>query len=295
MSGSDARCLSDLRGGLCGWLERCFPLSVWGALLLSVSFMATAAERVYSFGVVPQQSAAELAKDWVPFLKQVSERSGLNLRFATAPDIPTFEKRLAEGVYDFAYMNPYHFTEFNKAPGYRALAKEKNRQIKGILVTKKGSGIKTLADLKGQTLPFPAPAAFAASILPRAELRKQGVPFTTKYVSSHDSVYLAVARGIYVAGGGVTRTLEMLDPAVRNQLEVIWTTKGYTPHAFAVHPRIGTERNQVLQALEALSAEPEMSALFKVLGFSNGLAAARDADWDDIRQLHIQDMPVLAE
>jgi hypothetical protein len=42
------------------------------------------ATQPYSFGVVPQQSATRLARDWLPFLKVLSARSGIAPR-ATAP------------------------------------------------------------------------------------------------------------------------------------------------------------------------------------------------------------------
>jgi phosphonate transport system substrate-binding protein len=70
--------------------------------------------RSLSFGVVPQQSATELAKAWIPLFNVLSESAGLGLRFATAPSIPIFEQRLAAGEYDLAYMNPYHYTVFSQ-------------------------------------------------------------------------------------------------------------------------------------------------------------------------------------
>ena len=70
---------------------------------------------------MPQQSATKLARTWVPLLRLIQERSGMALRFATAPDIPTFEQRLAAGEYDLAYMNPYHYTVFHESPGFFAL------------------------------------------------------------------------------------------------------------------------------------------------------------------------------
>lgn len=146
--------------------------------LLLLSHGAYAAGKVYTFGVVPQQATSELADSWSPFLAWLSARSGVELRFVTAPDIPSFEKRLAKGEYDLAYMNPYHYTVFHKKPGYESLAKEKSRMLKGILVIRKDSPIKNLKELNGATLVFPAPAAFAASILPRAALRKEGITFT---------------------------------------------------------------------------------------------------------------------
>jgi phosphonate transport system substrate-binding protein len=265
-------------------------------VLMLLATAVGAADKVYTFGVVPQQSASELARSWGPLLNQVSVISGVKLRFATAPDIPTFERRLAEGVYDFAYMNPYHFTVFNKSPGYQAMAKESGRLLKGIVVAKKYGAVKTLAALNGQSMAFPAPAAFAATILPRAELRSEGIKLKANYLSSHDSVYLAVVKGIYPAGGGIQRTLEMIDPAIRDQLQVIWSTKGYTPHAIASHPKVEAQVTQsVLNALLALNKDPAGKALFAEVGFNKGVSVAANQDWDDVRRLRIDLLGELIE
>ena len=98
-----------------------------------------------TFGVVPQQSASKLASLWSPIADDLGRRTGHDIRFATAPDIPAFERRLAAGEYDLAYMNPYHFVVFNEQPGYRAVAHASDKRIHGILVTRKDSGIENLA------------------------------------------------------------------------------------------------------------------------------------------------------
>lgn len=264
-------------------------------LVLSVPLLARAAGKVYTFGVVPQQAAAELAETWSPMLAWLSARTGMELRFATAPDIPTFEKRLAQGSYDLAYMNPYHYTVFHQQPGYQPLAKEKDRRIKGILVVRKDSPVQGIQDLSGATLVFPSPAAFAASILPRAALRKKGVEFTPKFVSSHDSVYLNVTRGLYPAGGGIVRTLEMLEPEVRKDLRVLWTTPAYTPHAIATHPDLPKELVSKLRAAIAeMPNDPVAQKLLKLIGFK-GIEVAEDTDWNDIRQLNITELDTLIE
>jgi phosphonate transport system substrate-binding protein len=271
-----------------------FTALIFGILLI-LAPSAWAADKVYTFGVVPQQAASEMAETWAPFLAWVSAKSGVKLRFATAPDIPTFEKRLAQGEYDLAYMNPYHYTVFHKKPGYEALGREKDRRIKGILVVKKESPIKDIKELNGATLVFPAPAAFAASILPRAALRKEGIAFTPKFVSSHDSVYLNVARGLTPAGGGILRTLEMLDPAARSELRVLWTTPAYTPHAIAGNPRLPKAVAKKLQdTLVTMGDDPMGQKVLKLIGFK-GIEAAKDADWDDIRQLRITELDTLAQ
>lgn len=241
-----------------------------------------------SFGLVPQQSAKKLARLWTPIFNYLSEKTGETIRFSTAQDIPTFEKRVLAGDYDIAYMNPYHYTVFHKVPGYEAIVRQKDKRIKGIVVVRKDSTLKELSELDKSTLAFPSPAAFAASVLPRAKMELDGMQIDPKYVSSHDSVYLGVARGFFVAGGGVMRTFKNTAPEVREQLRVLWTTPGYTPHSIAVHPRVKPEIVAKLkQALIAMNDDPEGRKLLDSINF-NGMELAENGDWDDVRSLNIK-------
>jgi phosphonate transport system substrate-binding protein len=240
-----------------------------------------------SIGIVPQQNATKLARLWTPICKYLSKQTGYRFVFKTAKDIPTFEKRLAAGEYDIAYMNPYHYTVFSIDPGYRAIAKETNKHIQGIIVVKKDSPYQSIAELSGKTLAFPAPAAFAASVLPRAYLKTNQIEISPRYVRSHDSVYLTVSKGLYPAGGGIQRTFNNMPESIRQQLRILWKTPGYTPHAFAVHPRLpAAVVRDTASALIAMSTNEEGGNLLKNLNF-NPIGSAKDEDWDDVRELGI--------
>lgn len=263
--------------------------SLFLSLFVSLSASANDEVKQYSFGVVPQQSAKVLAKLWAPVLNYVGDKAGVKLQFKTAKNIPEFEKRLAAGDYDLAYMNPYHFTVFNASPGYKAMAVRKNQGIKGIMVVRKDSDISELSQLADSTLAFPAPAAFAASVLSRAELAGKDIPFTPKYVSSHDSVYLAVSKGLFPAGGGVMRTFNNTSPDVKDQLQVLWTSKAFTPHAVAAHPDVKQEDFlRIQQAFVAMVNDPDGRSLLKTLKIKHGLIVANDSDWDDVRGLGLE-------
>lgn len=265
------------------------------ALFLLAPLSLCGAAEPLSFGIVPQQSAKTLAGLWTPIVGYLSEKTGETIRFATAPDIPTFEQRVLAGDYDIAYMNPYHYTVFHERPGYEAIAKQADKEIRGIMVVRQDSEIDTLEDLAGLKLAFPSPAAFAASVLPRAEIKQRGIAFEPAYVSSHDSVYLGVARGFFPAGGGIERTFNNTDPAVKAQLRVMWKTQGYTPHAIAIHPRVGADVAQSLQqALIGMSEDPAGQALLEDINFQR-IEAARDSDWDDVRGLDIDLLDPLLE
>ncbi len=266
-------------------------------LMLSlVTPTALSAEaETYLFGVVPQQSASTLAQTWGPLLSDLSKELGVEMRFKTAPNIPEFEKQLEAGVYDFAYMNPHHFVVFNNSPGYRALAKARDKSIVGIVVKHKAADIFSLEQLENSTLAFPSPAAFAASVLPRAEFKKRNINITPRYVSSHDSVCQNVARGLFPAGGGVIRTLRAADKKFADQLEILWFSEGYTPHAIAAHPRISEYFSgrllSVLVDLENSDTGNEHLGRLKIKGWES----AEDSDWDDIRDLGIGALPTADE
>ncbi|MDD2699814.1 MAG: phosphate/phosphite/phosphonate ABC transporter substrate-binding protein [Sideroxydans sp.] len=257
-------------------------------LTITSSAGATAQLPTLTFGIVPQQSASKLAEKWAPLLSEIGRRAGVRLVFRTAPSIPVFEERLAKGEYDLAYMNPYHYVVFHKGNGFTAFAREKDRRIKGIIVVRKDSSIHQLADLKGMEVAFPAPAAFAASILPQAEFGRQHIPVEAKFVASHDSVYRAVASGLQPAGGGIQRTFEATPPEVRNHLRVLIETPSYTPHAFAAHPRVDTALIQkIVAAMQSMSDDATGINLLSPLAFK-GFSTAEDKDWNDIRALDIR-------
>ena len=181
---------------------------------------------------------------------------------------------------------------FHKKPGYLAFAKQADKLITGILVVRQDSPYQSVDDLQGQDMAFPAPAAFAATLLVQSYLKEKGITFKPMYVSSHDSVYRAVVSNFAGSGGGIPRTLGNIDPQVGAKLRIIWQSQGYTPHAFAAHPRITlTVVDQLQQAMEKLNAYPKGKAVLKKINFK-AIDKAADTDWDDVRSLDINALKV---
>ena len=238
------------------------------------------------FGIVPQQSGSKLSRLWTPVLQYLEQESGLKLRFATARNIPTFEKRLQQGKYDIAYMNPYHYTQYHDISGYEAFAKAKNKRLKGILVVHKDSPYQKIDELENQGLAFPS-NAFAASLVMRARFNGLGIPIDANDVASHDSVYRNVAKNRYAAGGGVMRTFKNTSAEYRDQLRILWKSDGYTPHAFARHPRITSEKIKRLEmALLKMDQDPRGKQLLKSIRLK-GIESGQNEEWNDVRALEL--------
>lgn len=269
---------------------RQFGSSLYVALPLTLGLLlsqAAMAVQTYKFGIVPQSSGSKLAQLWTPILAYLQEKSGVDLEFATTRNIPTFEKRLQDSKYDFAYMNPYQYTQVHAAPGYNAFAKAKDKRLQGILVVQKNSTYRELKDLAGQELAFPS-NAFAATLVPLAYFKQIGINIVPKYVSSHDSVYRNVEKGRYPAGGGVQRTFNNTAKDIHDNLRVLWKSGNFTPHAFAALPNVPADVvSRLQQAMLEMDKDPRGQALLKSIQLK-GIESGQDRDWDDVRKLQIE-------
>lgn len=255
--------------------------------LIAPSYSALASDKPFTFSVVPQQSPSKTVKLWGPLISLLEKSTGQSFEIKIYKNIPDFENALAQGIDDFSYMNPYHYTVFHDMHGYIPLVHAADRLIKGIVVVKKDSPYQTIEDLKNKTLAFPAPAAFAATLLPRGTFKIKGIEIHSEFVGSHDSVYLRVSRGLVPVGGGIIRTLQNMPQRVQNNLRVLWTSKGFTPHCIAVHPRVpGNVAEEVRKALIDLAGTENGKKILERLNVK-GWVNARDSDWDDVRSLHL--------
>jgi phosphonate transport system substrate-binding protein len=243
----------------------------------------------YTFAVVPQFSATELHKDWAPLLARLSKDTGFTLELKVAASIPLFEASFLKGEPDFAYMNPYHAVMARKAQAYVPLLRDAT-PLTGVLVVRKDSTVKTLKDLNGQKIAFPAPNAFGASLYMRALLTEEaGIQFEPSYVKTHSNVFRHVIRKEAEAGGTVNAPLNDEVSAVRDQLQILFQTPPAASHPVVAHPRV-TEaaRKALTQAFLALALDAEGRALLKDIRTSTPVTASYQADYLPLEKLRIE-------
>jgi phosphonate transport system substrate-binding protein len=229
----------------------------------------------YTFGVVPQYDQRQMFATWKPILNELEKRTGLSFRLVSTPTIPAFEKECLKGAYDFIYLNPYTLLKANKAVGYLPIIRDRT-DLRGILVVRKDSPVKSPAELNGKTIAFPAPNAIGASLLMRADLSNlYHIRFSPLYVTSHDSVYLHVAKGLTEAGGGVEKTLGEQKAAIRDTLKVIYQTRPIPSHPVAAHPRVTSrDAEKVRRAFMEMEATPGGRELLAKIPMNHPIPAA---------------------
>ena len=224
-----------------------------------------------------------------------SERTGketdCEFVWKRSKDIPDFEKNLFEGDFDFSYANPWHVVRAHDVQGYTPLIHSGSKKLKGILVVPKESLIEDVTALSDKEISFPAPNAFAASLIIRAELTKRfGMRIKPVYLGSHSNVYAHVAKAKVMAGGGVMGTFNEQSARMRENLKILYTSAGFTPHSFIAHPRTGADAQESMRrALLNLAAEkPE---LFDAIPMPDPVVSGIE-DYTPMRDLHLEDFVV---
>jgi phosphonate transport system substrate-binding protein len=279
------------------WTRRQAIQGLLGGSLLSTA-TTQAQEREerqgYSVAVVPQFPASELHRDWTPFLKRISQATGFGLNMRLQPSIPRFESEMMLGTPDFAFMNPYHAVMAMRSQGYVPLLRNA-QALSGILVVPKTSEIKTLQELDGKELAFPAPNAFGASLWMRALLaERERIRITPVYVQTHSNVYRQVLRGKAAAGGGVNNTLMQESDDIRANLRILFETPGVAPHPLSAHPRVPAKARQaVVDAVLQMAGDAEGQALLKEVFMSKPVKADYARDYSALEQYKLEKYVVL--
>jgi len=97
-----------------------------------------------------------------------------------------------------------------------------------VIITKKGSGVRTIADLKGKGFSFVDPASTSGHLMPKTYLVKMGLDpdkdMTTVFAGSHPTSVIAVANGKTPAGATYEGNLNLM--IAQEQADVFWYPDG---------------------------------------------------------------------
>ncbi len=257
------------------------------ATYLTIPLSAQSQECDLRVGVVPQFEQRKIVAVWTPLLSELSRLTGCMYTLVGSKDIPSFERKFRDGVFDLVYLNPYHSVIANREQGYVQIVRSDSKMLQGILTVRKDAKIDSLEDLQGQEVAFPSPNALGASLLMRTEMEMlHGIRVVPKYVSTHGSVYLHVFKKLAMAGGGVERTLSQQDPRMIDAIKIIYKTQKVNAHPIAIHPRVGVERQQIIQ-LAFLRISRDSPELLSAVPMKMAVAASSE-DYQNLATLGLE-------
>ena len=196
-------------------------LSLFLALFLAVAPGAWSAPQGWpaklNFGVIPTDSSANMTERFDSLVKYLEKKVGVQVELKTATDYAAVITGMQFKHIDFAYFGPKSYVEAATRANADAFALEVtmdgSKGYHGVIITREGSGLNTIQDLKGKTWAFTDPNSTSGTLVPMVyflqELKIDPDKYFSKviYSGSHEASMLSVKNGRI--DGASTNDLDM--------------------------------------------------------------------------------------
>lgn len=245
---------------------------------------------------IPDVSANELLTTYEPFAAYLSKRLGVEVKFTPVTDYPATVDGLAAKRIDLVWYGGYTSVQADRATDgnmERLVCRNEDRKFKSVFVAAPGSGIKSLADLKGKTFSFGSQSSTSGHLMPRSFLLDAGVVperdfAKVSYSNAHPATAKAVESGAVEAGALNYIVWDKMvaekkaDPA---KVAVFWTTPEYVDYCWCTRKDLPQGlRDAMKQAfLDLKPSDPEGKKLLDLQG-ATGYVEAEDAWWKGIEE-----------
>lgn len=195
--------------------------SVLAAMLVLFSITACSTQKkeeqkVLKMGFVPLNNSETLIEDVKPIAEELSKKLGVKVEAFTASNYIGVVEGIGSGSVDFGFMPPFAYLLAKEQSEATPLLTTKGKDGKpgyySYLYTKEGSGINSLADIKGKKVAFVDPSSTSGYIYPGAMLVKEGISLendvTTQFTGGHDKSLQLLLNGDVDVIGSYDRIAE---------------------------------------------------------------------------------------
>ncbi len=223
-------------------------------LLLSCLLLWPAARgATLRVGVLPYLSPRSLLIEFAPLQAFLQRELHDTVELQTAPDLPRFLVRTANGDFDLIISAPHFARLAQQEQGFAPLIAIR-ADFYALLLVHKDSPAQTLRDLRGTTLHLPHRLAFV-SFQVEDFLRQRGFEFakdlTPYYYSTDSNAILALDLHPGSAAAAQRSVFERMPQEITSRLRIIGSTQSALSLIIAAHPRLDAPALMRLQtALE---------------------------------------------
>ncbi|MBF0709696.1 MULTISPECIES: phosphate/phosphite/phosphonate ABC transporter substrate-binding protein [unclassified Gemella] len=160
-------------------------------------------EKVLKMGFVPTKNSEKLVEDIKPLAEKLGEKLGIKVEAFVASNYVGVVEGINSGSVDFGIIPPFATILAKQQSQAEPILVTRNRDrvtgYKSVILTKKDSGINSLADLKGKKVAFVDPTSTSGYIYPGATLVKEGISLendiTSQFSGGHDKSITLLLNG----------------------------------------------------------------------------------------------------
>ncbi|MGY4522560.1 phosphonate ABC transporter substrate-binding protein [Thermostichus sp. MS-CIW-30] len=251
---------------------------------------------------VPVESAADYEARYAPFLDYLKQKLGIPVRLFVGSDYTAVMVSQAQGQTHVAFYGPGSYVdaiEKANAP-IEAFVKEDSLRsgtvYHSLILSKKGSGIKTLEDAKGKDFAFVDPESTSGFKVPmahfclEAKIKPKEYFKRVVFAGNHESVILGIAQGTIPVGvtwdTGISLATKKGQIKGIEDFEVIWRSDPIPSSPWAYRKDLPEDLKEALRTVYLeYENTPEGQKWLEARGLK-GFEPASDADYDPFRKVN---------
>lgn len=246
-----------------------------------------------NFGVIPTAGSTSMKENFSGLTEHLNKKLGIKVELQLAGDYTGVITGMQHKHIDVAYFGPESYVQAQKRANAEALVVEVDAEsglpgYRGIIITKKDSGLNTLESIKGKTWAFTSSQSTSGTLVPTVMFSKSGIDpqkYFSKvlYSGGHEASILSIKAGKIDAAS--TNTLDYnrgLGKAWKDEdFNIIWTSDLIPGSPMAARGDLPESLKKALK--EAFISYTDMEGLNKLK--IKGYIEANDSMYDPVRDL----------
>jgi phosphonate transport system substrate-binding protein len=236
-------------------------LSIAALTAASALTSASYAQTVFRVTTIPEEAATEQTRKFGPIVKYLESKLGQKVEFIPVSDYPAAVEALVNKQVDMVWFGGFTFVQASVRSGGKIVPiaqREEDTKFQSVFITKPGSGIKTLADLKGKQVSFGSQSSTSGHLMPRSFLLDAKIDpdkdfKRVAYSGAHDATIASVVSGkVDAAALDITVWNKFVKEGKVSDKDavVFFSTPGYFNYNWSVHADMPVaQRERVKKAL----------------------------------------------
>lgn len=251
------------------------------------------AEESLMLGLIPSEDSQAMIESSKEVIARLEQTTGMKVKPFVATDYNGIIEALRSKKLDVAYLGPFSYVLANSVANAEAFSvavtkKTGTSTYKSLIIARKDSGLKSVADLKGRTFSFVDPSSTSGHLFPKAGLLKEGYNpdnhfSRLMFSGSHDASILAVLNKKVDAAAVADRILTnaMARGLVKEgDFEILWTSPAIPESPMVWRKDLSEE----MKAKLAKGFAEVKDVPWGDQGVLNGFQRTEDARYDVVRE-----------
>jgi len=254
------------------------------------------AQQVFRVTTIPEEAATEQVRKFGPLVKYLEKQLGMKVEFIPVTDYPAAVEALVNKQIEMVWFGGFTHVQAQLRSGGRVIPiaqREEDTKFRSVFIAQTGSGIKTLADLKGKQVSFGSVSSTSGHLMPRTFLLEAGIDpekalKRVAYSGAHDATIASVVSGrVDAAALDITVWRKFVEDKKvdTSKVDVFYTTPPFFNYNWSVHADMPAAlREKVTRALLDISMDTAEGKEILTLNRATKYIPARAEDYKGLER-----------